>query len=371
MSSDTLLALIDAIYSAAADPSQWPSVARQIQGAIGGHSVNLALEDLGDSRVNLMYTTGVAEEDIRHYEQDVMGKDRMTDLLNVVPECSAFTSQDFYDIKSVRSMYCYEAFYEKVGYTHFNVGLFYRNNGRRAWLSVARSEKDPLYTPEEQMLMQVLTPHLRRAFLINVQLLEAQLTSKIALDSLEHIAAATALLAKNGQVVQHNSRAEQFLHVAGGSAHQATLRLPDTHANNQLHTLIGAVGQDETREKNGIVPFADNGVKKTSLCFPWRSSDEQYDWLGKSACCIVFILSPTADAPRVEVLQQTFDLSCAEVKVLQRLMDSMQVKEIAGCLFISEATVRFHIRNLLRKTQSRSQAEMMAKVFNTVSVRVE
>jgi DNA-binding CsgD family transcriptional regulator len=268
-------------------------------------------------------------------------------------------------------MYCYEAFYEKVGYTHFNVGLFYRDNGRRAWLSVARSEKDSLYTPEEQMLMQVLTPHLRRAFLINVQLLEAQLTSKIALDSLEHIAAAVLLLAKNGQVVQHNGRAEHYLHVSGGATHQATLRLPDCHANSQLHTLIVAIIQDETREQNGIVPFVDKGVQKTALCFPWRSSDEQHDWLGKAACCIVFILSPTADTPRFDVLQQIFDISSAEVKVLQRLMDGMQVKEIAGCLFVAEATVRFHIRNLLRKTQSRSQAEMVAKVFNTVSVRVE
>ncbi len=371
MASDPLLSLIDAIYAAAADPSLWPFVARQIQSAIGGHSVNLALEDLDDSRVNLMYTTGVCQEDIELYQNEVMGKDQMTDLLNVVPECTAFTSQDFYDIKSVRSMYCYEAFYEKVGYTHFNVGLFYRDNGRRAWLSVARSEKDPLYTPEEQMLMQVLTPHLRRAFLINVQLLEAQLTSKIALDSLEHIAAAMLLLTNNGQVVQHNSRAEHYLHIDGGSTKQATIRLPDAHANSHLHTLIGAISQDETKEQNGILPFVEKGVQKTALCFPWRSSDEQFDWLGKTACCIVFILSPSADAPHEDMLHKTFDLSKAEVKVLQRLMSGMQVAEVAGYLFVSQATVRFHIRNLLRKTASRNQAEMITRVFNTASVRVE
>jgi DNA-binding CsgD family transcriptional regulator len=218
--------------------------------------------------------------------------------------------------------------------------------------------------------MQALTPHLQRAFMINVQLLEAQLTSKIALDSLEHIAAATVLLAKNGQVVQHNSRAERYLHLPGGATHQATLRLPDANANNQLYKLIGAISQDETYEKNGVVPFMDEGVQKTALCFPWRGNAEQYDWLGKMACCIVFILSPSADTPQVEVLQQTFGLSHAEGKVMQRLMEGMPVSEIAACLFVAEATVRFHIRSLLRKTQSRSQAEMISRVLNTVNAAV-
>ncbi|ANG63051.1 hypothetical protein A8C75_11585 [Marinobacterium aestuarii] len=219
--------------------------------------------------------------------------------------------------------------------------------------------------------MRTLTPHLQRAFMINVQLLEAQLTSKVALDSLEHIAAATVLLTMSGRVVQHNSRAEQYLHSLGGSTRQAVLRLPDRHANSQMHTLIEAISQDKSRKQSGIVPFIEKGVQKTALCFPWKSNNEQYDWLGCTACSIVFILSPTEDAPRVEVLKQIFCLSNAEVKVLQRLMGRMQVKETAGCLFVTEATVRFHIRNLLRKTKSRNQTEMISRVLNTVSVRVE
>uniref|UniRef100_UPI00037A034D helix-turn-helix transcriptional regulator n=1 Tax=Marinobacterium rhizophilum TaxID=420402 RepID=UPI00037A034D len=366
-----LLSLIDAIYAAAADPSLWPFVARQIQSAIGGHSVNFMFEDLSDSRVNSVYSNGVSEAQIAKYQQDVMTQDSFTAIYEQMEPGTSFVSQDYFDRKALHSLYCYEGFYETIGYANFNAGLFYKDDRRRGWLSVVRSESDPLYTRDECLLMQTLTPHLKRAFMINVQLLEAQLTSKVALDSLEHIAAATMLLTKNGKVMLHNSRAESYLHPTGAATKQLSFRLPDVHANHHLHILIGAIGRGPTPDEKGVVPFIEKGVQKTALCLPWRSSDEQFDWLGKTTCCIVFILSPSADAPHEDMLHKTFDLSKAEVKVLQRLMSGMQVAEVAGYLFVSEATVRFHIRNLLRKTASRNQAEMITRVFNTTSVRVE
>ncbi|WP_227820017.1 helix-turn-helix domain-containing protein [Marinobacterium aestuarii] len=328
-------------------------------------------EDLRDDRVNSMYSNGVSQAQIERYQKEIMPQDRFTAIYKQMAPGTSFVSQDYFDRKELHSLYCYEGFYESIGFANFNAGLFYKDDQRRGWLSVVRSESEPLFKPDECLLMQTLTPHLQRAFMINVQLLEAHLTSKVALDSLEHIAAATMLLASNGKVVQHNSRANPYLHQTGGSTKQTTIRLPDAHANSHLHTLIGAISQGEAQEQNGIVPFVQKGVQKTALCFPWRSSDEQFDWLGKVTCCIVFILSPSVDAPHEDLLSKTFNLSKGEVKVLQRLMEGMQVSEVAGYLFVSEATVRFHIRNLLRKTASRSQAEMIARVFNTASVRVE
>ncbi|WP_420835276.1 LuxR C-terminal-related transcriptional regulator [Marinobacterium rhizophilum] len=78
-----------------------------------------------------------------------------------------------------------------------------------------------------------------------------------------------------------------------------------------------------------------------------------------------------AQRPTYTYPEKTFALSATVVKVLRRLMDGKAVKDIATCLFFSEATVRFHIRNLLHNAHSRSQAEMVAAVLNTVSVRVE
>ncbi len=371
MTSDRFSVLVDAIYSAAADPSMWPEVARKIQLAIGGHSFNLVMEDLSDSRVNCIYSNGVTQDQVQHYQQSIMEQDELTRLLEQVPVGSAISSQDFFDLNALHSLYCYEAFYEHIGYTHFNVGLFYRDQARRGWLSVVRSKSDRLFTPDECLLMQRLTPHLQRAFSINVQMLEAQMSSQLALDALEHIAAATMLLARNGRVLQHNSRAETYLHRSGPSAQDIRIRLPDASANQKLHTLILSLDKGRCGELETVMPFIENGVRKTVLCFPWRSSQVQMDWLEQTANCILFILSPTTEVPSTDLLLQTFGLSKAEAKVLQHLMGGQVVSETADVLFVSEAAVRFHIRNLLRKTHTRCQGELLSKVFNTVTIRIE
>ncbi|WP_107852860.1 helix-turn-helix transcriptional regulator [Oceanimonas marisflavi] len=370
MTNNTLLMLIDAIYAAAADPALWPTAAREIQRAIGGHSVNLILEDTVDARLNCIFSNGVTAAEVERYQREIMGRDELTELLNTIPPGRAFTSQAHFDLHDLHALYCYENFYESLGYTHFNAGLFYHDHQRRGWLSVTRSHLDPLFTLNQQMLMQALLPHLNRAFHINIQLLEAQLKSRIAMDSLEYISAAAALLNQQGRVVYHNQKAMPYLCKCGVAAGDVTLRLPDAKANRRLHIQIAAMSGLKGELDGGIETFLEQGINKTALCFPWRGSEQQCDWLGQVAHCIVFIVSPAAGPPRAKLMQQLFAISEAECRVLQQLLNGSRVCDIAKKLCISEATVRFHIRNLLHKTQTQSQTELLSRVFRTISVMV-
>ena len=53
------------------------------------------------------------------------------------------------------------------------------------------------------------------------------------------------------------------------------------------------------------------------------------------------------------------DLSAREREMLRLLLDGKTNAEIAGALFISENTVKFHIRNLLQKTGCRNRNELV------------
>ena len=54
------------------------------------------------------------------------------------------------------------------------------------------------------------------------------------------------------------------------------------------------------------------------------------------------------------------DLSQREREVLRLVLDEHTNAEIAGELFVSEATVKYHVRNLLRKTGCKSRLEILA-----------
>lgn len=61
-----------------------------------------------------------------------------------------------------------------MGFAYFNATLFYRDDEKRGWLFIVRNIHDPVFTMEDLNLLQLLTPHLRRAFLINMHLFETK-----------------------------------------------------------------------------------------------------------------------------------------------------------------------------------------------------
>ena len=54
------------------------------------------------------------------------------------------------------------------------------------------------------------------------------------------------------------------------------------------------------------------------------------------------------------------DLSARERDVLHLLLERRSNTEIASELYVSEATVKFHVRNILRKTGCGNRTELMA-----------
>lgn len=75
----------------------------------------------------------------------------------------------------------------------------------------------------------------------------------------------------------------------------------------------------------------------------------------------LFTPIPKSERTREDVLSSiklTYDLSSREMDVLNLLVDGATNTEIAGKLFISENTVKFHVSNLLKKTNAKSRKEL-------------
>lgn len=367
---EPLLPLIDAIYAAAADPSLWPQVARRIQRAIGGHSVNLGIEDIQNPNFSFLYTNGPTASDMEYYQNNCIGRDEFLELLDSIKLGEALLTQDCWDEKKLHQHFPYEDFYEPLGYTYHNAGTILRDETSRGWISVIRSLDDKLFSQQELEMMQALVPHLKRAFMINVQLWQAQSKSTLALDALEHISAGTIFINHLGAVSHNNKNAEPYLKRLTTNSNKFTVNLPDASANRNIQKMIGNILSGiELKDDNSIV-FMENGHKRMALCFPWKSDELWSELLRGPAFCVVFILPTNAHEIDDLYLMKLFELSKAEVRVLKQLLDGMSVSQVSKLLFVTEATVRFHIRNLLRKTGSRTQAEMIANTFRSISMSV-
>ncbi|MDD7430033.1 MAG: helix-turn-helix transcriptional regulator [Oscillospiraceae bacterium] len=57
---------------------------------------------------------------------------------------------------------------------------------------------------------------------------------------------------------------------------------------------------------------------------------------------------------------QKHELSSRETEVLHLIIEGASNGEISGKLFISENTVKFHVRNILKKTGCANRSELLA-----------
>ncbi|WP_221069597.1 LuxR C-terminal-related transcriptional regulator [Vibrio alfacsensis] len=65
-----------------------------------------------------------------------------------------------------------------------------------------------------------------------------------------------------------------------------------------------------------------------------------------------------------------YDLSNAEARILKEYLDGKNARDVAQSLFVSESTVRFHVRNILLKTHSNSMLEATVKTLKMLSLTI-
>ncbi|MBQ9007249.1 MAG: helix-turn-helix transcriptional regulator [Atopobiaceae bacterium] len=78
----------------------------------------------------------------------------------------------------------------------------------------------------------------------------------------------------------------------------------------------------------------------------------------------LYVTAPGAVPSEREIFERfaaRHDLSSREREVLRLVLAERSNSEIAAELFVSEATVKYHVRNLLRKTGCHNRLEILAK----------
>lgn len=367
----TYIALLDDIYSAASDPLQWIPMAEKIQSSVGGHSVNFCLEDTRKPEFRNIFSNGVSLSDIELYENHYIGRDNFTEIYETIPASTAILTQNVWDSKTLYQCFPYEEFYKNLGYAFFNCCLFYKDEEKRGWISVVRSENDSIFSIADLQLMQCLAPHLKRAFLINMHLYDSQIAKQMCLDALERLSAGVIFLSNNGHLVHSNSKAQKYLRNMNNMKQNFRVRLPDHSANIELQKAIAEILYSNKVLLGRFIPFKEEGHQHVAICLPWKMNEQSYDWLNHQVGCLLFILSSNRTLGSPDKLMAAFDVSRAESHVLNGIMNGLSTEQLTNKLCVSETTVRFHIKNLLKKFASHNQIEMLYKVNRLFCVDIE
>lgn len=178
--------------------------------------------------------------------------------------------------------------------------------------------------------------------------------------TLDYISLGIVIL-DTGGTVEFSNRAAQDLAIDGnGITIGETLAIADRQAASALQAgireLLGGDSLGNDQPASVAIPRADGRRDLLALALPLRTpGNETVDGIA------VFLADPDLRPPVPDdVLASLFGLTPAEAHVATLLAQGKRSDQIAAALGVSPTTVAFHVRNLLGKTHTNRQADLIA-----------
>ncbi len=231
------------------------------------------------------------------------------------------------------------------------------------------------YSSEECALIERITPHVRRAMLINDLTDKGQLALALYRQVLDSLSVAVFVVGLGRRIVFTNASGDAMLSdgnqvrsVAGAITAQRIIGAPSALDD----AIDRAAAGDTAIGISGIgVPLVGaNGERSAAYVLPIAGKDIRGD-LGKGHCA-VFISQRSEQQPMaIEIMRTVFDLTVMEARVCTLIAKGEGPATIAENMALSVNTVRSHLARSFAKTNTTDQTSLGALVNKLLPPIVE
>jgi DNA-binding CsgD family transcriptional regulator len=237
---------------------------------------------------------------------------------------------------------------------------------RQGLLSATTKANRAPISDQEKKLAESLSPHIRRAMLINDLTDTGRVAQTLYKQVLDTLSVAVFLVGQGQRLAFANSAGErmlseaQYLRLAGGSL-QPHRDVGQTARFAQA--VECAMRGDSSIGSTGIgVPLLNaQGDRAVAYVLPLSGSDAR-GALGAGHCA-VFVTQRGEQTPMaMDVLRSLFDLTNSEARVALLVARGDGPQVIAKSLGVSVHTVRTHLKHCFEKTESSDQTALSGTI---------
>jgi DNA-binding CsgD family transcriptional regulator/PAS domain-containing protein len=361
---DRISELVGLIYDAALDPELWPNVLGRTARFVPGASAAMFAKDASSKSGNIYYDDGgvTAEAKATYFET----------YIKIDPLVYTHVFAEIGEPVSTTSLMPYAEFTESrfykewvrpQGFVDFGCVVLDKWATGAAMYGLFRDTANGLVDDEAVRRMRLLAPHLRRAALIGrvIDLKTAQAATFA--DTLDNITAGMFLVDETGRVVHANAAGTAMLS-AGKVVRTAAGRLTtgDAQGDEALAAMFASSGSDDALGVRGIaVPLnGRDGERYVAHLLPLTSSARRQAGTSFSASAALFVRKAGLEGPSVpELIAKTYKLTPTELRVMLAVVEVGGAPEVADALGVAETTVKFHLKRLFEKTDTRRQADLV------------
>ncbi len=372
-SADDVLALVPMIYDAAVDPTRWQPFLETLNRRLDGASSVLVFQRIAGPQSGLvMAAVGVDDKDQERYEGyysarniwTIRGRDRLC-------QGAVLTGEDVCPNRDLERSEYYNDYLKGLGFYYALASVPSADAHTSLIVTTFRTRRRGPFEPDVLALQKSLTPHLQRAAQLYDRLASAEFRARAFHDALDRMPLGVVLLDPRRCPVFVNRAARAFMAAKDGlglspqgltgasPAETAQLRRLVLSANTP--SSVGSTGGGHVRLQR------PSGRKPYEVMVAPLDVDAE---AGRQTTVgvIVFIADPEEERPAdPALLRQFYGLTPSEARLTGALLEGSTLADAADRLEVTRHTARWTLKQVLEKTDTRTQGQLIATALKGLS----
>jgi DNA-binding CsgD family transcriptional regulator len=367
--------LVAAIYEAGVDPEKWPHTLGRIREALGGEATCLFSRDstLAMKRADCFAYEGYTPEVLDDYQEYYGSVDTRTRLVAACADGAVYVDDRQMSFADVTETEIFQDFFRPLRLGYGMASPLFKGSGRHGVLSVHRPLAASNFSSRSIELFEYLAPHVVRALQVNRQIQRARTLADSLSVTLDHFPTAVLIVSIGGNVLHMNAKAERLIRDTscpiGVKNNKLFAELPsDTDQIRRQIERASGLGHEASDAPVALLNLTSQTTLQRYGVMVAPVRNGAAIGMLSEAGVIVFISEPSrSDHMDIPVLIKEFGLTPAEARLANSLVAGHSLAEIAESKEISIETARSLLKRAMAKTDTRSQAHLIGKLYRSLA----
>jgi DNA-binding CsgD family transcriptional regulator len=363
--------LISLIYEAVTDSSAWQEILRRLQRAFSADAVLLGRHDLASRTGAHLHEIGMDPGLCGRYEAEFAAKNPWMVVARPYQPLAVVAGEDILPNAELMRTEFYQHYLRPQRLLHRLCGVAARSGPEFWYLTAARRRDQPTFGETDRRSLARLLPHVERALELTWQFARERSARHALLDVLDQLPTAIVVVDSEAYPVMINAAAEAILAMGDGvlvNGKRLQALWPAERARlSQLIAFACAAANGEVSGAGGHLTITRPSGRQPFLVIVSPLPRTYRDRAGRQKRVAAVIIKDPQVAPQASIgsrreIAEVYELTRAEGRLLDLILDGLGLFEAADRLGVSRNAARTHMKRIYAKTGARRQAELIRRL---------
>lgn len=361
-------ALIGLIYEAALDPGRWQDFLQCYLESVRATGAVLIYHDVSGHQGAIATSAHVPLEANRQYNEHFCALDPWiyaAESKGLLQDGAVIIGEEVVPRLELARTEYYNDFATHFGLSRMMGGVICRDGQAISTISTLRPDSLEPFGENERGILRLLIPHLYRARQLHRRIVTLERANTALLDALDRMPVGVIVVHEQGTVAFANSAANAVLEQCDGLGSSAEGLVAASPAESRALRLLvraaAATAAGRGTNSGGVMSLSRPSMRRPFSILVTPLRPESVPGLGEQGgMAAVFVTDPERTVQTdADVIRRLWGLTPVEAAIAMRLASGDGISDISDQLKIADGTVRWHVKHVLAKTNTKRQSSLV------------